>query len=522
MAEIKINSLEAGQAACDTLLQGINKLNLVCQSLNSNPFNPLTQCNPDLGTTFINELNMSVSDIYQFLQNNIYPAAVAYFQPDDPANPPGGDDPNNPDPPGGGGDNPDPPGGGGDNPTGPESPGGGGNQVGGGEDPGTVVPPDIIGGDSPELENLDTSSLSDMNLSDLDGYVGQLIELAHQHETPLDTLVADDKYADEIKQMIMDSPYIPQEFKDQIKDLDSTIVRQYVEKLLKGGDPDVFDLNPMTLGIMYKYLDQIAKENNITVEQLLEDPQYSELLKTTLAKFKNIVDLFGGWEDLSPEEVQEYLLKLYDGDEVYELPDEDVEIVRSFVDFITEETEIPYEDLLMDPSYAETMKDAVMSLGKSASFFYLTSEFSQEGMGPNILQMYDGTNYKAYGMDETSVTSFKAEMDALAKENNTTTDKLFTDSQYADKVKDALKNSESAKDVGSIFKSADSSVSQKVAKNLYNTEFKETATEVTGTEGTTVATNTTTGTTASTGTTTDTSTATGTNANTSKTNYVNG
>ena len=46
------------------------------------------------------------------------------------------------------------------------------------------------------------------------------------------------------------------------------------------------------------------------------------------------------------------------------------------------------------------------------------------------------------------------------KNKNTTTEKLLSDSSYADTVKDALQKSGSAKGVGSIYKESASSVSE--------------------------------------------------------------
>ncbi len=87
--------------------------------------------------------------------------------------------------------------------------------------------------------------------------------------------------------------------------------------------------------------------------------------------------------------------------------------------------------------------------------------------------MFDGSNYKAYGMTEESVESFRKEIDSLAQANNTTAEKLLSNSQYADAVKDSLLSSDSASGVGMIYKDQDASVSQNVAKNLYNTSFEK-------------------------------------------------
>jgi hypothetical protein len=466
MPSLSIQNIEAGQAANDTLLSGIQKLGVVCDTAGTAPFNVLTQADPDLGTNFIAELNNSLSDLFDFLYSHIYPAAVTYFDKEpDPPDPPSSEEKSDD-----------------EKPTG-ETPTGGDNLPpgGGGTPRGNTPPPDKEPETTTEIETPELTdetikkldaSLTSLSLTELDGAIDSLIALAEQKNKYLDELVEDDQFADDIKQMLLDSPYIPQEFKDMIKDMDSKLVRQYIESLLKGESPDVFELNPLNIGIIYSYLMRMAAQNGITVEELLADPKYTSLLKTILSRFSNVVDLLKGWENLTPEEFQKNLLTIYDGDEVGDLPQEDIDVIRAFVDYIAEETEIGYEELLTDTTYAETLKDAAMQFGKACVFFNATSHFTDDGMRKNSAQMFDGTNHKAYGMDDNEVKGFREEMDALAKEKGTTTDKLFSDGQYADDVKAALANSKNAEGVGSIFKDAQSSVSQNVAKNLYNTTLK--------------------------------------------------
>lgn len=466
---INIKDLGAGQGANDTLFSGIQRLQVVCQTAGGGPFNYLLDADPDLGYNFIAELNHSLADIYDFLANHIYPAGQTYFQGDLPVDPPDeedGDDNGDGDD-DGGGDNVPPPGG--DDGGGTVPPPGGDEIPPDGD---TEIDTETEEEDIPEetIKAMD-ESLTTLSVSDLDGAVDSLIDLADQKNKCLDELVEDDEYADEIKQMLLDSPYIPQEFKDMIKDLDSKAVRKYIESLLKGEHPDVFELNPLNIGVIYSYLMQIAAENGITVEELLSDPKYTSLLKDVLGRFSNVIDLLKGWEELTPEEFQANILKIYDGDEVSDLPEEDIDVIRAFVDYVAEETGIDYEELLTDSTYAETLKDAALQFAKACVFFNATSHFTDAGMRANSMQMFDGTNHKAYGMDNDEVNGFKEEMDALAKEKGVTTDKLFSDSKYADDVKEALANSKNAEGVGSIFKKADSSVSQNVAKNLYNTKL---------------------------------------------------
>jgi hypothetical protein len=242
MAEINITNVEAGRAACDTLKSGIQKIEVAYQT-SSSGFNTLTQADPDLGSHFISELAQSLTDIYNFLSNNVYPAADAYYQPDNIT-----EEAENPTPVPGPGDS-------------------GIVDDGGGHNGGTKIKVTTPPTDSPpETTETPTEAISevpvvpqlevpldDLTLTEIDGAIESLISMAEEEDKYLDEHVEDDKNSDKIKEMLLNSPYLPQDFKDMIKDMDSKAVRAYIEGLLKGEYPEVFELHSMNLGILYIY-----------------------------------------------------------------------------------------------------------------------------------------------------------------------------------------------------------------------------------------------------------------------------
>lgn len=320
---------------------------------------------------------------------------------------------------------------------------------------------------------ISTKSLENMKLSELDDTVGELKKLAETKKQKLDEYMKDGRNANELKNYLLKSKLIPQEFKDLIMSADPQTVRILFNQILKGERPEVFAINNANLGIIYKYLLNIAQENNMSVEELLSGPKNQKLLQDTLGQFKNVVELFKGLENTTPEEFQKSLLNMYDGNvDASKIAKESVTIVRNMIDFISEETGIYYEQLLTDTGYAKTLKAGVMDFAKSALFVSTCSEYTDQGMRNTMSNLFNGNNIKALGMDENKVNQFKNEIDNLAKENGTTSDKLLSNAEYSDKVKEGLQVSKSATGVGSIFKDAKSSVSQNVAKNIYNTKFE--------------------------------------------------
>lgn len=427
-------------------------------TMGGNTFSALTTPE-DFISSWLSEVNKSIDEILQFAEkhlnglNAIEPTTTPTPTPPAPPTPPG---------PGG-------------------YYGGGGGGGGGGTPPATTPPTS-----GEEVKPIDTSSLSNLNLKELDNVVDQLISMADENKKGLDEILANKDLADKLKKLLLESQYIPDELKSQLTDADSQIVRQLFEAIMKGEEPEIFDLNPLNLGAVYSYLMQIANANGITVEQLLTDPKYESLLKATLQDFNDVIEELKGWEDLSAEQYQKNLLNIYDGNAINETKPKAIPILRTFIDHVSETTEIVAEELLTKTEYAEIMKKATQAFGKTSIFMNASSHNSSKGMREIVGNLFNGNNAKALGMDENEVKGFASEMEALAKKNGVTSEELLSNSTYADKVKEALNSSKNAQDVGTIYSKADATVSQKVAKNLVEGSHKISTVKGTDENGNTV------------------------------------
>lgn len=453
MADSSVNiNIDAAKAANENLQSGNNKLAVAGQTITSNPFNPLCSVTPDLASAYINEFVMSLQETFEFAEK-IRVALETYISEltNVDQEPPDGEDPPRGDPPGG-----DPPGG---DPPGEETP---------------IVPPvvpPIVEGT--QIDPTIVDETEELNLTEIAGVVGSLIDMSTQKGKGIDEILADPTMADDVKAALLNSPYLTDELKELLTNADSETVRQTLNSIMKGEQPEVFDLNPLNVGIVYAYLMQIAGENGITVDELLNDPKYTALLKTTLGGFGDVVELLKGWEELDAVEYQAQLLKIYDGDGIGDIKDNAVSIVRTFVDYVAEATEIGAEELLTDTKYAEILKTATQQFAKTGVFMNAASHYSDNGMSTIVGGILTGKNPGALGMTDEEVTGFKGEIDALAKEKGVTASELLTDSKYADDVKNTLANSKNAAEVGTIYSKSESTVSQNVAKNLYNAEIKD-------------------------------------------------
>lgn len=328
-------------------------------------------------------------------------------------------------------------------------------------DPGRANEGKQVKGFATELVSLEFKDLKDL--------ITELINI--NKNKPLDEILLDPAMAEMIKKVLLASINLPKSLKDILLNGDSEIVRVTLLDIMSGKYPDVFSLNAMTVGVMYDYFRYIALKNGITVEELLNNPEYLELLRKSVKDFEEASKMLGGWDELDSEKYQEKLLDTYDGNGIGDENQDAVEIVRRFADYISNETNIPAEELLTDKEYSQTLKKAGEEVAKSSLFIGATGSFSDEGLKNVVNSLVDGTNASALGLNEDKVGAFKSHIDTLASEKGVSTQSLLSDSTYKEDIKSSLSSSNSFKEIGYIFRNDDAKVSQNVAKNIYNASY---------------------------------------------------
>ena len=379
MSNINITNLEAGKAAGENLKSGI--INLIDSLRNdSNTFSSLAAIDPSMEGNFQTEYNRSIEDIYNFLSNNIYAAILEYFKDDN------SDEVETPRGPGS------------NNRNGISS---GGNNYGTPEQNNDAVPAVVDIPDVPDLDfkiedkkkedlsKIDKSPVEKMSLRDFDGMLNELIELAKLQNVTLDELLLNEKYSSLIKEVMLASPYVSKDFKNTLSKIDASSVRQLFLNAIKGDYPELFNINALNLEITRSYLEKIAEENGITVDELLNNKEYQKLLKDTLSKYDNVIDLIKGWEDLGADEFQDQLKSFYLGDVPEEFPNEDILATRSFVDTLAGECDVSYEEFLNDASYAETLKDGAVQCGKTMKYFETLTHTSDDMLFKDTKEIYN-------------------------------------------------------------------------------------------------------------------------------------
>ena len=237
-------------------------------------------------------------------------------------------------------------------------------------------------------KEISLSSLSQVSLGELNGFIVELKNIANSNNVNLDDLLSKEEYADKIKEVTLKSQYIPDDIKELLMNSDSKIVQKSLASIMSGNDSEIFNLNSLNLGIIKKRLENVANANGITINQLLTDDKYTNILKEASGEFEDVSQQLIKWDDMEPEEYQKKLLSVYDGDQIDDVKSNTINIIRDFTDYISDATDIVPEELLVQTKYADVMKKAAQEFAKSSIFISASSNYSNEGISGVIKTLF--------------------------------------------------------------------------------------------------------------------------------------
>lgn len=237
-------------------------------------------------------------------------------------------------------------------------------------------------------KEISLSSLSQVSLGELNGFIVELKNIANSNNVNLDDLLSKEEYADKIKEVTLKSQYIPDDIKELLMNSDSKIVQKSLASIMSGNDSEIFNLNSLNLDIIKKRLENVANANDITINQLLTDDKYTNILKEALSEFEDVSQQLIKWDDMEPEEYQKKLLSVYDGDQIDDVKSNTINIIRDFTDYISDATDIVPEELLVQTKYADVMKKAAQEFAKSSIFISASSNYSNEGISGVIKTLF--------------------------------------------------------------------------------------------------------------------------------------
>lgn len=207
-----------------------------------------------------------------------------------------------------------------------------------------------------------------ISLSDLTEVLAVLNKVATDNSVSVDELFDDEKYGAKIKEVLLSNVKISEQYRVMVQQGTDTALITTLKKVLNGEVKNVFGIADDTTLTMKSYLVDIAKENNVSYEDLLQADTNSSVLKTALAKIK---EASSDLSNITKDNVQSQFLAIYDGDSSeFKNPYNGItqNIVKSEVDIISSLTDISYEELLTTKDYSEELFKSIERLQRSALY----------------------------------------------------------------------------------------------------------------------------------------------------------
>ena len=141
--------------------------------------------------------------------------------------------------------------------------------------------------DARSVEDIKTDQITQyeqMTMEDLTSIAEELTKLAAEEGVSLEQLLTDEAYKEKLTDLLASSRFISDDLKKLI--LESDVASQEaLRDIANGVYPEVVGFYGTTRMLYESYLENIAKENNITLDDLLNKDEYKGLLKEAFKSF---------------------------------------------------------------------------------------------------------------------------------------------------------------------------------------------------------------------------------------------
>ena len=221
---------------------------------------------------------------------------------------------------------------------------------------------------------------ANMSMSDLQVVANELLKLADENNTTLDKILSGEDYTLKIHSRLLACPNLSESLKTLIEQGNTDISQKTLANIFSGSSPEIIGLNDKTINVVRAYLTMVARNNNISLQQLLNDNSYSSVLKNSLGNFKNIPTYLNSENDQS---IKDMLFDVYDGNNISNLNSSEVSIIREFIDTSAQTNNSNVETYLNNNTNISNHDN---DFGKSSIFLNSLTKFSDATIS-NILNV---------------------------------------------------------------------------------------------------------------------------------------
>lgn len=212
-----------------------------------------------------------------------------------------------------------------------------------------------------------------MSMNDLKTIADNLTKFSISEGKTLDSLLSDVNYTEKLKNTILKNQNVSNELKKLIEVGENDITQKILISIFNGSLPNVVGLDSNTVITLKKHLNNIASTNNITLDNLINDKNNTELLKSSLRQFGDVSNYVSTLNDTN---VKEQILNVYDGS-MNNIDSSSVNVIRNYVDVVAQNKNTNSESLLTGNN---SIANEIQNLGKASLFANSVSQYQDKNI----------------------------------------------------------------------------------------------------------------------------------------------
>jgi len=213
-----------------------------------------------------------------------------------------------------------------------------------------------------------------MSLGDLKEVVAILTKYANEHGMTLDQLLADVKNGDAIRELLLNSPNLSEQYKALLEEGNSEATIKALASLLNGDVPEAVGINKTTQLTGKTYLSNVAKANNLTYNELVTDSKNANFFKKALKDMSSVVETLATFTEAN---IQSKLIEIVNGTyKDTQLTAAGANLIKTHISSILDLTSTSLENLLTNSSYQKDLYASMEDLSRMSVFMGALSGFN--------------------------------------------------------------------------------------------------------------------------------------------------
>lgn len=248
------------------------------------------------------------------------------------------------------------------------SPGGSSSGSANTNDPGDIGEDAV---DKPPTDPVEPSDIESLPINDLRNISDSLYDILQ--DTTLENYLNDTKNHEDLKKLLEALP-LSETLKQQLSNMEAKDLADLLKDIYTGNRMDLVTLSDNSKNVLHNYLSEVAANNGITLNDLLTNSKYADLLKAELGKLDGIDNYLESLLTQDSTTIQQNLLYVYNGNLPENINEDTMNIIRILSDQMAEEKNISVEELYTNTEYSDFIKERITDMEHTTSFMKVLSK----------------------------------------------------------------------------------------------------------------------------------------------------